>query len=261
MRNTWLARLAVVTVLAGLVTLATTVPATSGDDEAAVKQTVKDYYAAFSSLDRERYRTFVSDDYLLLENGEILDFAGDVAAMPSPDIHPRRTDSFDFRSVKVDGPLELKCLGGRPMPHRSQHHGLADRQRATNQADLLCAGLFRLVRPDAGASSNRLCRQPVEIHITANDYAGQINGLPSFERFQNTRAIDRMEFPFRLRTTGRKFLDQRASCLTDRSFDQTGGGDFGTRCDNSPAKPDDQAPDPRVTSWTLSHGCRYTNRP
>jgi ketosteroid isomerase-like protein len=76
----------------------------AADDAAAVKQTVKDVYYVFSvSLDKKKYRSLLTEDYLLLENGEILDIDGDIALMPSPDSGYKRTDNFDFRSVKVQG--------------------------------------------------------------------------------------------------------------------------------------------------------------
>jgi len=73
------------------------------DEPLAVRQTVSDYYAAFGGLDQQKYRALVTEDYLLLENGELLDIEGDVAGMPSPETHPRRKDVFDFRSVKIQG--------------------------------------------------------------------------------------------------------------------------------------------------------------
>ncbi len=73
------------------------------DEPLAVRQAVSDYYAAFSGLDQQKYRALVTEDYLLLENGELLDIEGDVAGMPSPEAHPRRKDAFDFRSVKIQG--------------------------------------------------------------------------------------------------------------------------------------------------------------
>jgi ketosteroid isomerase-like protein len=78
--------------------------ASAADDETAVKQTVKDVYSIFSvSLDKQKYRALLTDDYLLLENGELLDIEGDIALMPAPDSGYKRTDAFDFRSVKVHG--------------------------------------------------------------------------------------------------------------------------------------------------------------
>lgn len=79
-------------------------PVISAADEAvAVKQAVVDVYAAFSGFDKKKYRALLTEDYLLLENGELLDIEGDVAMMASPDSGHKRTDSFDFRSVKVQG--------------------------------------------------------------------------------------------------------------------------------------------------------------
>lgn len=55
------------------------------------------------SLDKQKYRALLTDDYLLLENGELLDIEGDIALMPAPESGYKRIDSFDFRSVKVHG--------------------------------------------------------------------------------------------------------------------------------------------------------------
>jgi ketosteroid isomerase-like protein len=81
------------------------VPSVSAaNDDTAVKQTIKDVYSIFSvSLDKQKYRALLTDDYLLLENGELLDIEGDIALMPPPESGYKRTDSFDFRSVKVHG--------------------------------------------------------------------------------------------------------------------------------------------------------------
>jgi ketosteroid isomerase-like protein len=75
----------------------------SADDEAAVKQSVEGVYAAFSAFDKQKYRALLTEDYLLLENGELLDLEGDVAMMATADSGHRRVDAFDFRSVKVHG--------------------------------------------------------------------------------------------------------------------------------------------------------------
>jgi ketosteroid isomerase-like protein len=81
------------------------VPSVSAaDNETAVKQAVKDVYSIFSvSLDKQKYRSLLTEDYLLLENGELLDIEGDIALMPAPESGYKRTDAFDFRSVKVHG--------------------------------------------------------------------------------------------------------------------------------------------------------------
>lgn len=78
----------------------------SADDETAVKQAIKDVYSIFSvSLDKQKYRSLVTEDYLLLENGELLDIEGDIALMPAPESGYKRTDAFNFRSVKVHGDI------------------------------------------------------------------------------------------------------------------------------------------------------------
>ena len=76
----------------------------AADDAAAVKQAVNDVYSVFYvSLDKQKYRSLLTEDYLLLEHGELLDVEGDIALMPAPDSGYKRTDAFDFRSVKVHG--------------------------------------------------------------------------------------------------------------------------------------------------------------
>ena len=75
----------------------------SSDDAEAIQHAIKDDYAAYSGFDEQKYRAMLADDYLLLENGELIDRAGDVASMARPGTGYRRTDEVDFRSVKIDG--------------------------------------------------------------------------------------------------------------------------------------------------------------
>jgi ketosteroid isomerase-like protein len=76
----------------------------SPDDETAVKQAVKNVCSIFYvNQDKQKYRSLLTEDYLLLENGELLDIEGDIALMPAPESGYKRTDAFDFRSVKVHG--------------------------------------------------------------------------------------------------------------------------------------------------------------
>jgi Domain of unknown function (DUF4440) len=76
----------------------------AGDNEDAVKQAVKNYYYLyFVKMDTSEYRSILTKDYLLLENGEIFGTEGDIAAMPDKDSGYERTDSFDFRLVKIEG--------------------------------------------------------------------------------------------------------------------------------------------------------------
>jgi ketosteroid isomerase-like protein len=73
-------------------------------DEAMVKQTVRDIYSVFyGDLDAEKYRSFLTDDYVLLENGELLDIEGDIALMPAPGDGYHRTDAFEFQLVNIHG--------------------------------------------------------------------------------------------------------------------------------------------------------------
>ena len=78
--------------------------ASAADDSAAVKQVVRDVYSVFyENRDKQKYRLLLTEDYLLLEKGEILDVEGDLALMPAPGSDYKRTDAFDFRSVKIHG--------------------------------------------------------------------------------------------------------------------------------------------------------------
>ena len=78
--------------------------AAAPDDAEAVKQLIRDYYSVyFISLDKPRYRSLLTEDYLLLEDGEILDTEGDIGFMPKPEDEYKRTDTFDFHHVKVQG--------------------------------------------------------------------------------------------------------------------------------------------------------------
>jgi ketosteroid isomerase-like protein len=76
----------------------------AADDSAAVKQIVQDVYSVFyRDRDKKKYRLLLTEDYLLLEKGEILDVEDDIALMPAPGSDYKRTDAFGFRSVKIDG--------------------------------------------------------------------------------------------------------------------------------------------------------------
>ena len=78
----------------------------AGDDEEAVKQAVKNYYYLyFVKMDKIAYRSILTEDYLFLENGELFDAEGDIALMPDPDSGYERTDTFDFRYVKIEGDI------------------------------------------------------------------------------------------------------------------------------------------------------------
>jgi len=75
------------------------------DDSAAVRDTIRTLYEYYAALDKAKYRALLTGDYLLLENGEVLDIEGDLALMPSSAVDYRRTDAFDFRSVRILGDM------------------------------------------------------------------------------------------------------------------------------------------------------------
>jgi ketosteroid isomerase-like protein len=78
--------------------------AADGSEEESVRQfVIDDYYTFYVLMDRGKYRAMLADDYLLLEQGEVLDIEGDLELMPSPDIGYKREDKFEFHSVKING--------------------------------------------------------------------------------------------------------------------------------------------------------------
>lgn len=86
-------------IVAGLYAL----PSAAAAGEATIKRAVEEYYAAYRGLDAARYRACLTSDYVLLENGEVLDADADLASMTSRDGSYRRTDAFDYKLVKVQG--------------------------------------------------------------------------------------------------------------------------------------------------------------
>lgn len=78
-------------------------PAAAKDAEADIRRAVERVYEAYRSQDKASYRALLTEDYLLLENGELLDVDGDLAYMAVPGSIYKRVDSFEFRSVKVQG--------------------------------------------------------------------------------------------------------------------------------------------------------------
>jgi ketosteroid isomerase-like protein len=73
------------------------------NDKAAVEAAIRESYAAYSSFDEARYRSTTTDDFLLLEHGELIDREGDVAMMARPGTGFRRADHFDFDAVRIAG--------------------------------------------------------------------------------------------------------------------------------------------------------------
>jgi len=92
----------------GLLLGATCVPSASAatDDSAAVKQVVRDVHSVFyADRNKQKYRSLLTEDYLLLEKGKILDVEGDLALMPALGSDYKRTDTFDFRTINVQGDM------------------------------------------------------------------------------------------------------------------------------------------------------------
>ena len=78
--------------------------AATDDQVSAVKQFVIDWYRIYyTDLDKSAYRALLTEDYLLLENGEIFDAEKDLSLMPTPEDEYRRNDTFNFHSVKIQG--------------------------------------------------------------------------------------------------------------------------------------------------------------
>lgn len=79
--------------------------AASASEAEALKQRIIEWYRAFGNprVDRDYYRSFMTDDYLLLEHGTLLDVAGDMALLGALAADHVRADQFDFRHVWVEG--------------------------------------------------------------------------------------------------------------------------------------------------------------
>jgi ketosteroid isomerase-like protein len=82
---------------------ATLSPGVQADDAMAeFKRIVVDYYKVYyTELDRRKYRSMLTDDYVLLENGEIISLEKDISLIPTPQDEYQRKDTFDFRAVKI----------------------------------------------------------------------------------------------------------------------------------------------------------------
>lgn len=78
-------------------------PAFASNEELAVQEAIRENYATYSGYDEPRYRATTTDDFLLLEQGELIDREGDVANMPKPGTGFKRTDQFEFNTVRIIG--------------------------------------------------------------------------------------------------------------------------------------------------------------
>lgn len=98
--------LAVLTVLVLGTTAATaggaaTRPAVS-DDETAARHSIVDYYAAWAAHDVARYRSLCTDDYLVVEDGRIIDLEQDLEWLRLHAWHDGKSQ-VDFRKVLIQG--------------------------------------------------------------------------------------------------------------------------------------------------------------
>ena len=78
--------------------------ADAADEHAAIRELIERYYSVYyKDRDKAGYRALVTDDYLLLEHGELLTLEQDIALMPAADSNYRRTDAFAFKLIAIDG--------------------------------------------------------------------------------------------------------------------------------------------------------------
>jgi ketosteroid isomerase-like protein len=78
--------------------------AASSDEESALKKAIDAYYSVYyRERDIKKYRALLTNDYLLLESGEVMNAADDIALIPKTGDLYERTDAFDFRQIKVAG--------------------------------------------------------------------------------------------------------------------------------------------------------------
>lgn len=91
-----------------LVAVGYVLPRAGHDETAAIRHAVETYYATYRGRDTAKYRACLTDDYLLLENGELQDTNDDLAGMTAnaaPGNGYQRADSFDFRAIRVQGDI------------------------------------------------------------------------------------------------------------------------------------------------------------
>jgi Domain of unknown function (DUF4440) len=75
-----------------------------GPDDEALETAIADYYRVYFQVrDEAGYRRLLADDYVLLEDGELMSAEEDIAAMPKKGAFYERSDSFDFRRSNVAG--------------------------------------------------------------------------------------------------------------------------------------------------------------
>jgi ketosteroid isomerase-like protein len=114
--------------------------AQASDDTAAVQQAIKDNYAAYGGFDEAKYRASLTEDYVLLEHGELIDREADIASMAKPGIGFRRTDHFEFHSVTIERDLAYAVY-----VLRSEIH---DDVKGARSREWLESAILRRVRGD-----------------------------------------------------------------------------------------------------------------
>lgn len=79
-----------------------TARAATGDETNEIQGVVREVYRVYSvTRDPAAYLALLADGYVLLENGEIMTAAQDIAAMPKLDDGSKRTDAFEFHQVRT----------------------------------------------------------------------------------------------------------------------------------------------------------------
>ena len=68
---------------------------------ADVQTAIRNYYDVWQNRDAGRYRSLLTDDYMLLEHGDRMTVEDDVRMMPKPG--SQRSNEFDFRAVQIVG--------------------------------------------------------------------------------------------------------------------------------------------------------------
>jgi ketosteroid isomerase-like protein len=79
---------------------------TAPADELEIQKAIKAFYSTyFQERDKQKYRSLLTDDFTLLENGELMNADSVLAAMPKPEAPLKRADHFEFKSVTVHGDI------------------------------------------------------------------------------------------------------------------------------------------------------------
>jgi len=96
-----------------LLTLPITIPVLGQDDSIAIVQLLKKDYATMSNWDIQSHLRNITNDYLLIENGEIWDIKIETDSLYKKNAHRilTRTDYFTFKTVKVFNDIAYAVYG------------------------------------------------------------------------------------------------------------------------------------------------------